>query len=787
MKRLLLILLLFLSADSMAQIREIKNQPFTKLECACADSISRLYMVESNQDSTVLHRYDTATKIWTRLSSIQQGSFSNLMKLSCQVGPLNSVFVSGIANFNGGYQVMKYEAGSWSSVLNLYDPNINNMGMVYMRLHRINNQVFFTHNADSVFGAKKSFVYRLHNSGPVNLNFNVYSGEYHMSHINDTILLSAGNRIYGLKNGLWSNRVLTGNQNLITGLALKNNRMFISKEGKSQIYWYNYTQADSIPINSRMPELAVNDSFVMMLSRDFDLKYTIALIDPALKVKTGFVFPEPDTLPLRIVNLNNRNFVYYGNNRDIKFGNVNYGKIADITLGSAYKAPALDTLFMGPFVDHNRNDRKDLGEPLIGLQLTELNGYQIFSTSNSQFLRKEVYDNEYFCVSGPSKIKLDSCYIAKFTGSHCGRHFKSKISNDTIWMPYVTETTDATRNIVVNLLSSGPQRLDQPRSVYVKVFREDCDQSTASGSVYVYIDNDAVVTASVPNFTSRQGNRLLYNFSLPAGSTQLIQITMLYPSNKFSYGQTKWVKAEVFNTSNEILIDNQDSIAHFLRYSYDPNAKYSVPDGKVKYGISKIKFHIDFQNMGNDYAHRVRIVDTLNLKIPVYEFKMIGSSHAYKISHKDNVVTWTFDDIYLWPRNLSEEYSKGYIEFEAKIRSELRVGDSIMNNASIYFDNNEPIHTEYAQVKRVDDNSALTETTLSDYLILYPNPGSGIFYLKNEGQNTEVLELYNALGQKVLNFSIESNTTKTLELQTLSPGVYILRSSNGKYLLFEKI
>src|SRR5690606_35656397 len=135
---------------------------------------------------------------------------------------------------------------------------------------------------------------------------------------------------------------------------------------------------------------------------------------------------------------------------------------------------------------------------------------------------------------------------------------------------------------------------------------------------------------------------------------------------------------------------------------------------------------------GTADAYRVRVVDTLNLKMPVYQFKMIGASHSYKLTHSNNVVTWVFDNINLKPKSVDEEASKGALVFEAYVRGGLGIGDSIINNASIFFDLNEPIRTNNSVVVRTDSNTSLKPILNNTGINIYPNPGQQSLTIENE-------------------------------------------------------
>ncbi|MEZ4804547.1 MAG: T9SS type A sorting domain-containing protein [Bacteroidia bacterium] len=223
-----------------------------------------------------------------------------------------------------------------------------------------------------------------------------------------------------------------------------------------------------------------------------------------------------------------------------------------------------------------------------------------------------------------------------------------------------------------------------------------------------------------------------------------------------------------------------DTIYQIMRYSYDPNVKHSYPEGIVTQPVGKVKYYIEFQNEGNDDAWRVTVVDTLDLNIPVYEFRMLGSSHSYTVSQKGNVVTWVFNNIFLKPKSLDEAGSKGFIEFEAKLHRSLRVGDSIRNRASIYFDYNSPIETNYAVIKRELEKNIPIITIGGEGLLIYPNPNSGRFKVQNLDKDSHSYWIYNNVGARVSSFRLQGLEASTINLESLSSGIYLIVSDKNQ-------
>ncbi|GBL35608.1 hypothetical protein EMGBS15_12030 [Filimonas sp.] len=74
--------------------------------------------------------------------------------------------------------------------------------------------------------------------------------------------------------------------------------------------------------------------------------------------------------------------------------------------------------------------------------------------------------------------------------------------------------------------------------------------------------------------------------------------------------------------------------------------------------------------------------------------------------------------------------------------------------------------------------ASVADTELSDKIMVYPNPGSGLFTLQDDNQlgNNFIVNVYDAYGHLVLNFS----NMKILNLTTLSNGLYSLSISTEK-------
>ncbi|MCP4581982.1 MAG: hypothetical protein GY839_10210 [candidate division Zixibacteria bacterium] len=163
--------------------------------------------------------------------------------------------------------------------------------------------------------------------------------------------------------------------------------------------------------------------------------------------------------------------------------------------------------------------------------------------------------------------------------------------------------------------------------------------------------------------------------SVPVG-TVLSSLTMIEP-----------VDGDVNPNDNSYIYDIE------VTGSLDPNVKSVNPEGCVS-ATTSLRYHIDFQNVGNDTAFKVVIVDTLDNNLDISTVMTGTSLHSYNMSISGRELTWTFEDINLPDSIADEPGSHGFIEYIVAPMADIQIGDIIMNWASIYFDFNDPVITD---------------------------------------------------------------------------------------------
>ena len=231
-----------------------------------------------------------------------------------------------------------------------------------------------------------------------------------------------------------------------------------------------------------------------------------------------------------------------------------------------------------------------------------------------------------------------------------------------------------------------------------------------------------------------------------------------------------------FITTNTLSTDatpNNNSFTYhqIIVGSYDPNDIQVLEGEEVLISDSDKYLHyiIRFQNTGNFYAERVQITAPLDNKLDWKTMELEAYSHANKSQiTNENLITFTFDAIYLPSQQTNEEDSNGFIAFKIKPKNTISVGDIVQEQANIYFDFNPPIITNQVYTEYVTMlNTADFET---EKIVAYPNPVTKKLFLSTSNKPYNA-SLYNVLGQMVLTV----NSEPYIDFTSLMPGIYFLK------------
>lgn len=224
--------------------------------------------------------------------------------------------------------------------------------------------------------------------------------------------------------------------------------------------------------------------------------------------------------------------------------------------------------------------------------------------------------------------------------------------------------------------------------------------------------------------------------------------------------------------------DNEDSWPQIVTGSFDPNAIQVDRETLLLSELASgpdLEYVILFQNTGNDTAFTVRVKDPLPDNGESASFRFVSASHPVELRYEEvgDVMWFDHEDILLPDSTTDEPASHGYIRYRMKPKSTLVVGDSLLNEASIYFDFNLPVVTNTA-VSEVIVSTLLSDEEHTSDLHAYPNPTGGVLIIRSDiGMHGTNWQLLDPLGRVLLQGAAQGPVME-LDLSELPSGLYTI-------------
>ena len=325
---------------------------------------------------------------------------------------------------------------------------------------------------------------------------------------------------------------------------------------------------------------------------------------------------------------------------------------------------------------------------------------------------------------------------------------------------------------------------------------ENIGTTTISPTVIFYPDSGLTFVSSSPIASSVTSDSVVWNLGTlsPYQSGNITVTENVDPSIALGNVITSTAVIEPVqgdanpscNTSNcEVLVSG----------SFDPNKV--IVDTHIISVLDLVnppylEYTIYFQNTGTDTAFNVIVLDSIDAaKLDLSTLEFITCSDPMNMLYKDweNNLEFKFQNILLPDSGINEPESHGFVKFRIKPKNTLAVGDTILNLASIYFDFNQPVHT----------NIELTSVVLpvmvemidpSINLMLYPNPvESELNIVIHSSMNIITLRIVNMIGETIYSNTVTNNSDKgvtKIDVNSLPEGVYILEADDTKVITHKK-
>ncbi len=304
---------------------------------------------------------------------------------------------------------------------------------------------------------------------------------------------------------------------------------------------------------------------------------------------------------------------------------------------------------------------------------------------------------------------------------------------------------------------------------------DNIGSTSVDGSIIFQLDAQQSWVESTPPPTSVNGNTITWDVTdLQIGGSGTISLTVFTDlgvplGTPLQHTATAGPLANDGTPGDNTAVSNTEVIG-----SYDPNDKRVEPATLTPTEVAageEVVYTIRFQNTGTYQADRVIITDELSSELQWSTLRLINSSHPCTwVLSNEGLLRFTFDPIFLPDSTSDEPGSHGYVRFAMKPVSDLMLGESVSNTASIHFDFNEAVVTNEA-VFAVETSTAVQDLTAAR-LIVWPNPVEDV--LRIEGAVPGMVDVLDVTGRAVLRERIGS-PSHLLDVRTLAPGRYTLR------------
>ncbi len=302
-------------------------------------------------------------------------------------------------------------------------------------------------------------------------------------------------------------------------------------------------------------------------------------------------------------------------------------------------------------------------------------------------------------------------------------------------------------------------------------------------SLKLTIPSTVTFISSTPAPTSTNGNTFTYTFpNIGQAEEKAVFFTIKIDTSTNSIGDTLCWYSEASPVSGDVDLSNDNyTTCTAVLAAYDPNDKTpSVAESLP--GLTRLDYHIRFQNTGTDTAYTVKIVDTLESYFDPASIMINGSSHNYSFHTSDNnVIAWTFNNILLPDSGANYDGSQGFVNFSIDVDPTLNVGDIVDNDAEIYFDFQPAVHTNHAKtvIVSVLDLGEVLERQTS--LGVYPNPAHGLFYIENSLNEKQEVKLIDATGKVVRSISLQPEMKAEVRTESLALGMYFINDGSNTH------
>lgn len=398
----------------------------------------------------------------------------------------------------------------------------------------------------------------------------------------------------------------------------------------------------------------------------------------------------------------------------------------------------LQTIDGRVFFDENSNGQFNAGELLIPnvKLLLEDESDLAFTNQNGQYQLAFVNDGNF----GPV---LENPYLTAVPGQ--------RNTTEADPLDFGLQLAAAQTDFCVSLHADQVHRPGFPTRYYLK-YQNLANVVSSANLVLTYFESLEFENANLTP-TSHQGNQLSFELGTlaPLASGTIVVDFRLDVATPLGTPVLSTLEANI-PVADANIDNNTFHLEDIVVGSYDPNDIQvdltQINPTQVSNEI-ELEYQIRFQNTGNYSADRVVVRNKIADGLILTSINNIVTSHPVAIERMaDQELAFVFDNIQLPDSTNNEKESHGFITYRIKVQPSLMLGDTISNQAAIFFDFNAPIITNIATTSVDDFTSTRHIAAPNTTLIASPNPVTSGARLQLSASNAEsgTLYVFDAMG-----------------------------------------
>lgn len=426
----------------------------------------------------------------------------------------------------------------------------------------------------------------------------------------------------------------------------------------------------------------------------------------------------------------------------------------------------LQTIVGEVFFDENTDGQLNAGEPLLPNVKLVLDDESdlAFTNEEGQYQLSFVNDGDYSPV-------LDNPYLRSEPGQ--------RNTSDSGPLDFAIQLEESLTDFCVSLHADRVHRPGFPMRYYLE-YRNLAEAVSSASLVLTYYDllqfENATLTPS-----SHVGNQLSFELgTLPPLASGIIAVDFTLDVSAPLGGDVLSTLAAEIPVADANIGNNTFNLEDIVVGAYDPNDIQvnltRINPGQVSDEI-ELEYRIRFQNTGNYPADRVVVRNKIADGLRMSSIRRVITSHPVTVERSaDQELSFVFDDIQLADSTSNEAASHGFITYRIKVNPTLALGDTIPNQAAIYFDFNAPIITNIATTT-VEEFVRTRNINAPDIALkIWPNPIKGGMPIQLGSDHAEpgTLFVFDALGRSVRTIEQFDPAHEQLSTVGLRPGQYYL-------------